>query len=241
MQTKIYPAIDIIDGQCVRLTKGDFGTSIIYNDSPVDMALTFEDAGSTYLHVVDLDAAKNASLHNRNIIASIIKKTNLKVQVGGGIRKEEDLKTLLDMGCDRVIIGSMAVVNPNLVHEWLKSYGNHKIVIGADVYEGKIATHGWQNISHLDIMAFISLYLNNGATTFLCTDITKDGMMSGSSSVLYENILKVLPNTKLIASGGVQNEEEVDHLQSMGMEGIVIGKAIYEGKIYLNTIFKKVI
>jgi phosphoribosylformimino-5-aminoimidazole carboxamide ribotide isomerase len=239
MQTKIYPAIDIIDGQCVRLTKGDFGTSIIYNDNPVDMALTFEAAGATYLHVVDLDAAKNPGKHNRNIIASIIKQTQLKVQVGGGIRNEEDLTELLGMGIDRLIIGSMAVVNPNLVYEWIANNGNHKIVIGADVFEGKIATHGWQNISQLGIIDFISMYLDNGATTFLCTDITKDGMMSGSGSEMYKNILKVLPDTKLIASGGVQNKEEIDHLQSIGMESIVIGKAIYEGKLNLQALFKK--
>lgn len=242
MQTKptnIYPAIDIIDGKCVRLTKGDYDTKVVYNDDPLRMAQYFKSKGADYIHIVDLDAAKNPANHNRELIAAIITQSGLKVQTGGGIRKEADVETLLTLGAHRVIIGSAAVHRREEVFQWIKKYGADRIVIGADVVDQKIATHGWQQVTDEDIFDFINSYKVEGATTFLCTDIAKDGMLAGSSRPLYKEILKGFPYVQLIASGGVHDMDEVGSLQQMGMESIIIGKAIYEGKINIDDLFVK--
>jgi len=239
MQTDIYPAIDIIDGQCVRLTQGDFNTKIIYNDDPIQMAHYFKGNGAEYIHIVDLDAAKNPATNNRKLISEIITTTGLKVQTGGGIRTEGDVVELLDLGAHRLIIGSTAVNNRDEVFRWINTYGADKIVIGADVAQRKISTHGWLNVTDEDVFDFINTYLSNGATTFLCTDIAKDGMMSGSSRSLYNEIKDTFVNIKLIASGGVHDIEEVNLLTGMEMESIIIGKAIYEGKIAIELLFVK--
>ncbi|MBK7804857.1 MAG: 1-(5-phosphoribosyl)-5-[(5-phosphoribosylamino)methylideneamino]imidazole-4-carboxamide isomerase [Saprospiraceae bacterium] len=237
MQTKIYPAIDIIDGNCVRLMKGDYDTMKVYGSNPVEMALGFKQAGAEYLHVVDLDAAKNPEINNRKIIAEIIRHSGLKVQTGGGIRSQQDVDVLLDIGADRLIVGSVAVTKKPEVFEWIKQYGGDKIVIGSDVMDGKIATHGWMNVTDEDIFSFIASYLDHGAETFLCTDITKDGMLEGASVSLYQQILTAFPGVHLIASGGVHDMDEVQKLRAMQMESIIIGKAIYEGKIIVESLF----
>ena len=242
MQTKptnIYPAIDIIDGKCVRLTKGDYDTKVVYNDDPLQMAQYFKSKGAEYIHIVDLDAAKNPSNHNRKLIAAIITHSGLKVQTGGGIRTEADVETLLTLGAFRVIIGSAAVHRREEVFHWIQKYGADRIVIGADVVDQKIATHGWQQVTDEDIFYFIKSYLAAGANTFLCTDIAKDGMMAGSSKSLYTEIVKSFPDVQLIASGGVHDIDEVGRLREMGMESIIIGKAIYEGKIKMDDLFGK--
>lgn len=237
MQTKIYPAIDIINGNCVRLIKGDFNSVKIYDKDPVEAAIGFKKAGAEYLHVVDLDAAKNPEINNRKIIAEIIRHSGLKVQTGGGIRSQQDVVALLDIGADRLIVGSVAVTKKPEVFEWIKKYGGDKIVIGSDVLDGKIATHGWMNVTDEDIFSFIKSYIDNGANTFLCTDITKDGMMQGASILLYQEVLNAFSGIKLIASGGVHDMDEVQKLVDMQMESIIIGKAIYEGKISLEKLF----
>jgi phosphoribosylformimino-5-aminoimidazole carboxamide ribotide isomerase len=242
MQTKkinIYPAIDIIDGKCVRLTKGDYDTKVVYDDDPLQMAQYFKSKGAEYIHIVDLDAAKNPSNHNRKLIADIITQSGLKVQTGGGIRTEADVETLLNLGAFRVIIGSAAVHRREEVYDWIKKYGADRIVIGADVVDQKIATHGWQRVTDEDVFDFIKSYLTEGANTFLCTDIAKDGMMAGSSRPLYKEILQSFPHVQLIASGGVHDIDEVDRLREMGMDSIIIGKAIYEGKINIDDLFGK--
>ena len=235
MQTKIYPAIDIIDGNCVRLIKGDYKSVKIYDNDPVEAAIGFKKAGAEYLHVVDLDAAKNPEINNREIIADIIQLSGLKVQTGGGIRSAKDVQALF--GADRLIVGSVAVTKKNEVYTWIDQYGGDKIVIGSDVMNGKIATHGWMNVTDEDIFSFIKSYIDHGANTFLCTDITKDGMLQGASILLYQEILKTFSGIKLIASGGVHDMDEVQKLVDMQMESIIIGKAIYEGKISLEKLF----
>lgn len=235
--SKIYPAIDIINGQCVRLSKGDYNTIKIYDSDPLEVALQFESAGAKFLHVVDLDAAKNPINNNRKLISSLIKNTNLMIQTGGGIRKNEDVSELLDLGADRLIIGSVAVTKREDVYQWITTYGSDRIVIGADVMDKKIATHGWLNVTEEKISDFIRDYMLNGATTFLCTDISKDGMLSGSAVDLYQELLELYPGAGLVASGGVTTLEEVDHLKAIGMESIIIGKAIYEGKIKTSELF----
>jgi phosphoribosylformimino-5-aminoimidazole carboxamide ribotide isomerase len=239
MSPRIYPAIDIINGQCVRLTKGDFSTSKVYSDNPVELACYFQNSGAEYLHIVDLDGAKNPYNNNHKLMAEIISGTTLKVQAGGGIRNEEDIKSLLDLGVERVILGSVAISDRKKVFDWLNQFGSERIVIGADVSDHKIAIHGWQKISDKNIFEFIELYRAHGAVQFLCTDIARDGMLSGSSHALYNEILTQFDDIGLIASGGVHDMNEVALLQSMPLESIIIGKAIYEGKIDIRTLLHK--
>lgn len=237
--SKIYPAIDIINGQCVRLSKGDYNTVKIYDSDPLEVALQFQAAGAKFLHVVDLDAAKDPVNNNRKLISSLIINTNLLIQTGGGIRKSDDVSELLDLGADRLIIGSVAVTKREDVYQWISTYGSERIVIGADVMDKKIATHGWLNVTQENISDFIRDYMLHGATTFLCTDISKDGMLSGSAVDLYQELLELFPDAGLVASGGVTTIEEVEHLTSIGMESIIIGKAIYEGKIKTSELFNQ--
>ena len=237
MQTKIYPAIDIIDGQCVRLTKGNYDTVKVYDSEPLEVAKQFEDAGAKYLHVVDLDAAKNPENNNRKLISRIIRSTRLLIQTGGGIRQEADVAELLDLGADRLIIGSVAVTKRDEVYHWISKFGGHRIVIGADVKDEMIATHGWLKVSDEKISDFIVSYMQHGGTTFLCTDISKDGMLAGSSIDLYGKFIQQFPGINLLASGGVTSLDEVEMLKKMGMEGIIIGKAIYEQKIKVSDLF----
>ena len=203
------------------------------------MAQYFKSKGAELIHIVDLDAAKNQAMNNRKIISEIITTTGLKVQTGGGIRSEKDVVELLDLGAHRLIIGSTAVSNREEVFRWIKTYGADKIVIGADVSQKKIATHGWLNVTNEDVFDFINEYLYQGATTFLCTDIAKDGMLLGASRSLYQEIKATFNGIKLIASGGVHDMEEVRLLDEMQMESIIIGKAIYEGKIAIESLFEK--
>ena len=237
VKTRIYPAIDIIDGNCVRLTKGDYGTVKIYNSDPLVVAKNFAKAGAEYLHVVDLDAAKNPEKNNRKMISSLISDSGLKIQTGGGIRFKKDVEELLAIGADRLIIGSVAVSKRQEVISWVTEFGSNIIIIGADVKEGKIATHGWINLSEEGIENFIEGYVKAGASKFLCTDISKDGMLAGTSMALYKMLLQRFPTAGLIASGGVTTILELKELIDIGMESIIVGKAIYEGNIAITDLF----
>jgi len=232
---RIIPAIDIIDGKCVRLTKGDYATKKIYNGNPLEIAKEFEANGIQYLHLVDLDGAKSGRIVNYKILEQISENTNLKIDFGGGLKTNADLEIAFNSGANQITGGSIAVKNPDLFQEWISKYGS-KIILGADVYAEKIAVSGWQETSDLELLPFIKKYKNFGIATIICTDISKDGMLEGPSFLLYEKIVTAFPDINLIASGGVSSFEELPKLQLLGCEGVIIGKAFYEGKISLKQL-----
>ena len=232
---RIIPAIDIIDGKCVRLTKGDYSTKKIYNENPLEVAKEFEDFGIQYLHVVDLDGAKSKHIVNYKILEQLASKTNLKIDFGGGLKSDEDLKIAFESGASQITGGSIAVSDPDLFLKWLKQYGNDKIILGADCVNRKIATNGWLKSSELDIIDFIKSYEQNEITNVICTDISKDGMLQGTSNELYKEILAA-SKINLIASGGVSNIDDLIALKEIGCEGAILGKAIYEGYITLKEL-----
>jgi len=234
---RIIPAIDIIDAKCVRLTKGDYNTKKIYNENPLEVAKEFEDNGIQYLHVVDLDGAKSKHIVNYKILEQLASKTNLKIDFGGGLKSDEDLKTAFESGANQITGGSIAVSDPDLFLKWVKQYGNDKIILGADCINRKIATNGWLKSSELDIIDFIKGYEQNEITNVICTDISKDGMLQGASNQLYKEILD-RTNINLIASGGVSNIDDLITLKEIGCEGTILGKAIYEGNITLKELSK---
>lgn len=232
---RIIPAIDIIDGKCVRLTKGDYNTKKIYNENPLEVAKEFEDSGIEYLHVVDLDGAKSKHIVNYKILEQIASKTNLKVDFGGGLKSDEDLKIAFDSGANQITGGSIAANNPEQFLKWLTAYGSDKIILGADCLNRKIATNGWLESSELDVLDFIKDYKEKGITNVICTDISKDGMLQGASNDLYKEILGAT-TINLIASGGVSNIDDLIALKEIGCEGAILGKAIYEGNITLKEL-----
>lgn len=232
---RIIPAIDIIGGKCVRLTKGDYSTQKIYSENPLDMAKIFEDAGIQYLHVVDLDGAKAKQIVNYKILEVLASQTNLNVDFGGGIKSENDIKTAFECGAKQITVGSIAAQNQDLMLEWLMKYGAEKIILGADCKNRSIATNGWLENSNLDVIFFIKDYENKGAKYSIVTDIDKDGMLSGPAFELYEEILTDT-TISLIASGGITTIKDVQKLKNIGCEGAIIGKAIYEGTINLKEL-----
>ena len=232
---KIIPAIDIIDGKCVRLSKGDYDTKKIYNENPVEVAKEFEDFGIQYLHLVDLDGAKAKKIINQKVIENIAKNTNLIVDFGGGIRSEEDLQKVFDSGAKKVTLGSIAVVNPELCLAWLEKFGAEKLILGADCLDKKIKTSGWLENSETDVVDFIKEYQKKGFNEVVCTDISKDGMLQGPSTALYQEIIEN-SSIELIASGGISNIEDVQKMKEIGCAGTIIGKAIYEGRISLEDL-----
>ena len=232
---KIIPAIDIIDGKCVRLSKGDYDTKKIYNEKPVEVAKEFEDFGIQYLHLVDLDGAKAKKIINQKVIENIAKNTNLIVDFGGGIRSEEDLQNAFDSGAKKVTLGSIAVVNPELCLAWLEKFGAEKLILGADCLDRKIKTSGWLENSETDVVDFIKEYQKKGFKEVVCTDISKDGMLQGPSTALYQEIIEN-STIELIASGGISNIEDVQKMKEIGCAGTIIGKAIYEGRISLEDL-----
>ena len=233
---RIIPAIDIIDGKCVRLTKGDYNTKKIYNESPLEVAKEFEDACIKHLHVVDLDGAKAKHIVNHKVLELIASKTNLSIDFGGGLKTNEDLKIAFNSGASQITGGSIAVKNPEIFQEWLIKYGSDKIILGADCNNENIAISGWLEESDLKVIPFIQDYQIKGASYVICTDISKDGMLEGPSFELYERILKETKNVKLIASGGISTFDELPKLAEMGCEGVIIGKAIYENRISLKQL-----
>lgn len=232
---RIIPAIDIINGKCVRLTKGDYSTQKIYNENPLEIAKEFEDNGIQYLHLVDLDGAKSKHIVNHKILHEIATQTKLKIDFGGGLKSNEDLKIAFENGASQITGGSVAANDPALFLEWLTIYGAEKIILGADCINRKIATHGWLESSEIEVVDFINEYKKKGVNYVICTDIAKDGMLQGTSNELYTEILS---KTKiaLIASGGVSSMADLVKLKEMKCEGAIIGKAIYEKKITLKEL-----
>ena len=239
---RIIPAIDIIDGKCVRLTKGDYNTKKIYNESPIEVAKEFEAAGIEFLHVVDLDGAKASQIINHKVLEQIASNTNLKIDFGGGLKSDKDLEIAFNSGANQITGGSIAVKNTEIFEGWIQKYGSEKIILGADFYPdnvgGKIATNGWQEESSLELIPFIDRYQQKGIQYIICTDISKDGMLQGPSFDIYQQILSEVNNLKLIASGGISTFDELPKLVEIGCEGVIIGKAIYENKISLKQLEK---
>ncbi len=232
---RIIPAIDIIDGKCVRLSKGEYDTKKIYNENPLEVAKEFEANGFQFLHLVDLDGAKAKHVINQKVLENIASHTNLKVDFGGGIKSKEDLELAFNSGAKQITLGSIAVKNPTFCLEMLEKYGSEKIILGADCLDRKIKTSGWLEESDLDVVDFISDYQKKGIQNVICTDISKDGMLEGPSIKLYEEIL-AQSKINLIASGGISNIDDVKKMKEIGCFGTIIGKAIYEGKILLKEL-----
>lgn len=232
---RIIVALDIIDGKCVRLTRGDFTTQKTYNEDPLELALQIEANGINYIHLVDLDGAKNKKLENIKVLEKIAWKTKLKIDFGGGLRSYEDIITVFNAGARQVTSGSIAVTNPHLFIEWLAKLGQEKLILGADCIDRKVVSGGWMESSDKEIISFISDYRSKGVKYVICTDIKKDGMLQGPSTMLYKDILdKVKIN--LIASGGISSISDIEDVREAGCEGVIIGKAVYEGKITLSDL-----
>ena len=232
----LIPAIDIIDGKCVRLSKGDYSTKIIYNENPLEVAKTFEASGITHLHLVDLDGAKSSQIVNHKILNQIATKTNLKIDFGGGLKSDSDIEIAFENGASQVTGGSIAIKNPDLFKKWIQVYGSEKIILGADAQNEKVAISGWLEQSQEDLIPFIKNYFADGIKYVVCTDIAKDGMLQGPSFELYQRILQEIPEIKLIASGGIATFDDLPKLAEMGCHGTIIGKAIYENRISLKQI-----
>ena len=233
---ELIPAIDIIDGKCVRLAKGDYDKKTEYGKTPVEIAQTFEKCGFRRLHVVDLDGAKAKHIVNENVLRAIADHTNLTIDFGGGIKSDDDIRKAFEYGATMVTIGSIAVTNPEVVYKWIDRYGAEKIIIGADVKDGVIAINGWQEKSHEELFPFIKKYTERGIDKVLCTDISRDGMMEGPAIDLYVRVLQEFPHLHLIASGGVSSNGDIHQLEKAGIPAVVFGKAYYEGKINVEQL-----
>lgn len=232
---KIIPAIDIIDGKCVRLSKGDYNTKKIYNENPVEVAKEFESFGVQFLHLVDLDGAKSKHIVNAKVLEKISNETSLKIDFGGGLKTEKDIEIAFNSGAKQITIGSIAVQDPKFCYKIIEKYGSEKIILGADCENRKIKTSGWLEESTRDIMDFILEYQDNNIKNVICTDISKDGMLEGASTELYQEILEKT-KIQLVASGGISCIEDVYTMKEIGCSGTIIGKAIYENKISLNQL-----
>ncbi|MBT8321994.1 MAG: 1-(5-phosphoribosyl)-5-[(5-phosphoribosylamino)methylideneamino]imidazole-4-carboxamide isomerase [Eudoraea sp.] len=250
---RIIPAIDIIDGKCVRLTKGDYSTKKVYNEDPLEVARAFEDHGIEYLHLVDLDGAKSQHVVNHKVLENLASKTKLQIDFGGGIKSDEDLHRVFESGARQATGGSIAVKDRSMFLGWLQRYGAERIILGADCQEGRISVSGWQEASTEEVVPFIKSYQKKGIQYVICTEISKDGMLAGPAFQLYRDILKKtatietsiglsgvedkeVPGIKLIASGGISTMDELPELAALGCEGVIIGKAIYEERITLKAL-----
>ena len=235
MKIELIPAIDIINGQCVRLTKGDYDQKTVYGN-PLDMALEFERIGYKRLHVVDLDGAKSKHIVNDAVLREITSQTNLVVDFGGGIKTDEDLEKAFAAGASMVTVGSIAVTQPELFMGWLEKYGAERMILGADVRNGKISINGWKEDSSEDLLPFLQKYIDAGVKNVLCTEISKDGTLAGPAIELYREVMEAYPELHLIASGGVSSMEDFKALDQAGIPAVVFGKAIYEGRIDLRQL-----
>lgn len=233
---QIIPAIDIIDGKCVRLTKGDYDSSRVYDDNPVEMAKRFCDAGCRRIHVVDLDGARSSHIVNYRTLESIASKTSLDIDFGGGLKSDEDVRIAFDCGASMITGGSVAVKSPELFLGWLGRYGAQKVILGADVNGGKVATDGWLEQSEHDLLEFIKDYYEKGIRQIISTDISVDGTLSGPSVEMYRSMMSVLPDARIIASGGVSSLDDIMQLENAGVPAVIVGKAIYEGRITLKDL-----
>ena len=234
---ELIPAIDIIGGQCVRLTKGDYDQKTVYRDSPAEVAKEFEEIGFKRLHVVDLDGAKSKHIVNSEVLRRVTTDTQLVVDFGGGIKTDEDIEKAFAAGATMVTIGSIAVTNPDLFMGWLEKYGAERIILGADVRHGKISINGWKEDSAEDLLPFLKKYIDAGVKNVLCTEISKDGTLTGPAIELYQSMMAAYPELHLIASGGVSSINDIKALEAAGIPAVVFGKAIYEGKINLKELW----
>ncbi|PSL32553.1 1-(5-phosphoribosyl)-5-[(5-phosphoribosylamino)methylideneamino]imidazole-4-carboxamide isomerase [Dyadobacter jiangsuensis] len=230
---QIIPAIDLIEGKCVRLTQGDYGQKKIYNENPLEVALQFQDAGLKRLHLVDLDGAKAKKVVNWKVLETIASKTSLHVDFGGGVQSDDDLKIAFESGAKQVTGGSIAVKQPDLFEHWLKTYGGEKIILGADAKNEKIAVSGWEEGTSIWVYDFVEEYVEKGVKYTISTDVAKDGLLQGPSFDLYKNLQDKCPDLNIIASGGIAGIEDVEKLAEMNIYGVIIGKAIYENRISL--------
>ncbi len=233
---EIIPAIDIIDGRCVRLTEGDYSRKVVYSDAPLDVAKEFEAAGVKRLHVVDLDGAKAGTVKNIHILEEISLHTDLLVDFGGGIKTETELKSVLNAGAAYATVGSLAVQEPKIFREWISTYGAERFFIGADVRDEKIAVNGWTEQTDIDVVSFIQQQMSNRVHYFFCTDISKDGKLEGPSEDLYRKLIARCPGLRLVASGGVTSIDDIIRLEEIGCEGVIVGKAIYENRISIKQL-----
>ncbi|MEL6193273.1 MAG: 1-(5-phosphoribosyl)-5-[(5-phosphoribosylamino)methylideneamino]imidazole-4-carboxamide isomerase [Bacteroidota bacterium] len=233
---RIIPAIDIIEGKCVRLEQGDYERKKVYNENPLEVAKSFESHGIQHLHVVDLDGAKAGKVLNWKVLEQLTTKTGLTIDFGGGIKQDEDVKIAFESGAAQINVGSLAAKNRELFLSWLEKEGADKVILSADAKNRFIAVQGWLDATELDVLEYIGAYAEEGVKFVTCTDISKDGMLSGPSYELYKEILEQSPDIFLNASGGVSKFEDIEQLQEMGIPGVIVGKAIYEGKISLSTI-----
>ena len=238
---EIIPAIDLIDGKCVRLSQGDYKQKTIYNENPLEVARMFEDAGIKRLHLVDLDGAKANHIVNHKVLESIATKTNLVIDFGGGLKSDEDLRIAFSSGAQMITGGSIAVKNPETFISWIEKYGEQKIILGADVKEEKIAVGGWLETSTLDLIPFINTYKQKGISRVICTDISKDGMLLGPALELYRKIMSKFNDLYLIASGGVSSIKDIELLNDAGIPAVITGKAIYEARIQLSDLKKFIV
>lgn len=233
---QIIPAIDIIDGKCVRLTEGDYAQKTIYNEDPLEVAKAFEAAGIQRLHLVDLDGAKAGAVKNWKVLESIALNTKLVIDFGGGIKTNDDVALVFERGASLATIGSMAVANPTLFLSWVDVYGADRFFLGADVKDNYIAVNGWMQTSNIAIDSFISDYLAKGISNIFCTDVSKDGRLEGPSTALYRSLIQLFPNLNLVASGGVSSLQDLETLDAIGCAGAIVGKAIYENRISLESL-----
>ena len=233
---ELIPAIDIIDGSCVRLTKGDYEQKTVYG-SPLEMARQFEEIGYRRLHVVDLDGAKSRHIVNSKVLSQLSSETSLIIDFGGGIKTDDDIGKAFESGASMVTIGSVAVTHPELLERWLKKYGAERIILGADVRNGRISINGWKEDSEQELLPFLKHYVDMGITNVLCTEISKDGTLSGPAIKLYQSVMEAYPHLHLIASGGVSSIDDIKALESAGIPAVVFGKAIYEGRINLKELW----
>jgi len=235
---EIIPAIDIMNGKCVRLSQGDFQTQKIYSESPAEVAKQFEEAGIKRLHIVDLDGAKKGNIVNIEVLKNIASQTKLKIDFGGGIKTTEDAEKVFNAGASIINIGSIAIKQPDIVVEWIEKFSAEKILLGADVKDEKIVINGWQQSTEINIIAYLKDWFSKKMNNVFCTDVSKDGLLQGASINLYKKILEVIPGIHLTASGGVSSIKDVEELEAIGCSGVIIGKALYEGKIKLNELKK---
>lgn len=238
---ELIPAIDIIDGKCVRLTKGDYGQKKVYSENPAEVASEMEQLGFRRLHVVDLDGAKSKHIVNIDVLRQITSNTNLTVDFGGGIKTEDDIRKAFDSGAQLVTIGSVAVTHPEMFIRWLEKFGSEKIILGADVRDGMVCINGWNEDSRIPLLPFLKSYIEKGISNILCTEISKDGTLGGPAIDLYTGIMDEYPDINLISSGGVSCIGDIDRLDKAGIPSVVFGKAIYEGKINMGELAGKYI
>ena len=238
---ELIPAIDIMDGKCVRLTQGDYDSKKVYNEDPLEIAKMFEDCGLKRLHVVDLDGARESRIINHKTLSRIATKTSLIIDFGGGLKCDKDLDIAFENGARMITGGSIAVKSPELFYEWLKRYGSERIILGADAKDEKIAISGWQEATTKDLIPFIEEYHKCGVKKVICTDISRDGMLSGPSTELYRKIREALPEIYLVASGGISSVKDIEALDEAGIPAVIFGKAFYEGRISLKDLMKRII